>query len=194
MLTKRKFCSTKCYHENYNGRKINRVNKKKVLKKKICVVCQSVFVVSKGNVHQNKKRACSKKCQEALTRLWLTKNVKGKRIYSPEEQKRRSLESGRNSYQKHKETRLFYYRQLAAIRKGIKGKFTKEEWSDVLQKQKSKCTICKIQMLKPTIDHKIPISKWELWKQTHPVNYECNDIQNIQALCSPCNIRKSNKI
>ncbi len=47
---------------------------------------------------------------------------------------------------------------------------------------------------KLTIDHKIPISKWEEYKKLNNLKYECNDIENIQPMCSSCNARKHNKI
>jgi 5-methylcytosine-specific restriction endonuclease McrA len=44
-----------------------------------------------------------------------------------------------------------------------------------------------------TVDHIIPLSKWQEYKVKYNPNYEGNDIENIQPLCWNCNIKKSNK-
>ena len=76
----------------------------------------------------------------------------------------------------------------------IKGKFTKEEWKNLVKAHNNKCAVCK-KNRKLTVDHKIPISKWAIWIKDHPeITYECNDIENIQPLCQSCNSQKGSKI
>ena len=98
--------------------------------------------------------------------------------------------SGRKSYRKHINERLFYYRQLAHKRRGAIGKHTRLEWEELKKKHNYCCAKCgrnepfKNQKCKKlTQDHIIPISKGGT-----------NDIKNIQPLCLRCNCRKHNKV
>ena len=173
---------------------MNRIVKAAIFEERTCEECGAVFTISIGDAHQRSKRLCSKECQiKGGTRRFLLATSKKKKL-STEELRIRSLASGRRSYRKHREERIFYYKKMVAIRKGVKGDFSDEGWKDILKRQKHICLLCKKKMERPTIDHIIPISKWELWKLDNPVDYECNDIQNIQALCKSCNSRKRDRI
>ncbi len=183
----RQFCSPACSS-------VGRVGKthpiRQVFVNKNCIGCGTLFRTPQSV----DKKYCTHKCclssgKERFRQLGLS-NKK----YTPETLKLRSLESGRKSYRKHISTRLFYYRQLASKRHGIAGDFSQEEWAQKIREQGGRCAMCSEIMVKPTIDHKIPISRWDEWIKTHPLPYQCNDIQNIQALCKSCNSRKHNRL
>lgn len=188
-----KYCSKKCTHIAKIGIKLERKVKTTFLDKN-CVGCSKVFKVSKNDKVASNRKYCSATCYQTDSLERVTSLGKSNLKYSDEEIKIRNLEAGRRSYRKNIEKRLFYYRKLAYKRRGVAGTFTQEEWLSVLNKQSNICVGCNEKMLKPTIDHIIPISKWDEWIKTHPRNYNCNDIQNIQALCKSCNSSKSNKL
>lgn len=186
------YCSKECLLMKRNERRTG--------ENRVCKECSSVFYVYKS---QPFIRFCSRSCmyknkdvRDVFKKINLGRTSwrKGTTKFKNAEEKRQSnLRSGRKSYRKNIEKRLFYYRNLANIRKGISGNFTKEEWENLKKEQNYKCKICdEVKTL--TIDHIIPISKWNAWKKENRVNYECNDLQNIQGLCKSCNSRKSNKL
>lgn len=124
---------------------------------------------------------------------------KGKlyKFKSFEERHQVRLERGRKCYRKHIEQRRFYYRQLDCKRRNIGGKHNYKQWLKLKKRYNSVCQICrkKEPEIKLTEDHIIPISKWNEWIKNHPeIVYQCNDIDNIQPLCFPCNMRKFNHI
>lgn len=177
-----KFCSIECSRRERIGRPLNRINKKHVLIEKRCLTCDKVFLHPEGFSYQ--KKYCSKQCHSR--NMSYRKYLSEKRTrFTSEEMRRRSLESGRKSYRKHIETRLLYYRQLAAIRRGAEGGFSKEEWEQLKKSYFNSCPAC----LKPepeitlTIDHILPLSRGG-------TNY----IKNIQPLCLRCNLRKHTKL
>lgn len=148
----------------------------------LCGYCNKIYSKSgKANKY------CSKTC-----RMKYGKFVQ--KTFSTEEMKERLLASGRKSYRKNIESRLFYYRELAQKRRGITGNFSKDGWNNLLDRQKNICAICQIKMEKPTIDHVVPVSKWKEWASINNPSYSCNDIDNIQALCGSCNSRKKDKL
>lgn len=77
-----------------------------------------------------------------------------------------------------------------AKQKGYSGSFSREDWKKIKEKQDNRCAFCK-EKRKLTVDHVIPRSKWEHFKDIVP--YEWNDAINIQALCAPCNSTKHDK-
>lgn len=165
-----------------------------------CLKCKNIFLRYPSNLRKYCSRDCMSKCpifvnKQKNIKIGKTPWNKGKTKFKSKEEKRiANLESGRKSYRKHIETRLFYYRQLSHKRRRIEGSFSLKQWEDLLKKQKYQCLFCKSKDKKLTIDHIIPISKWDKWILKNNVNYKCNDIQNIQALCGSCNSKKHTKI
>ncbi len=91
----------------------------------------------------------------------------------------------------------FYTTRRIAHKKGASGSHTFEEWEDLKKKYEYICPIClkKEPIIKLTRDHIIPISIWKYYIKEHlEINYQCNDIQNIQPLCLSCNSWKKIKV
>ena len=189
-----KYCSKKCAGIAKIGVPNNGKTKLIELVAKNCLTCSNAFFVSNKNKYNMSRKYCSFSCYNVINTERARELGKSNTKYSPEEIKKRNLEAGRRSYRKNIDTRLIYYRKLDAKRRGASGTFSKEEWNLVLEKQNYICLGCDIFMEKPTIDHIIPISKWEDWEKQNNPNYKCNDIENIQALCKRCNCIKSNKL
>lgn len=181
----RKFCSLKCYREHRYRPFIEKITK-------TCILCNNQFTFSKNRKYHRKY--CSSACYMKVCKPRMRVVGLSMKKYSTEEKRLRDLESGRKSYRKNIEKRLLYYRKLSAIRRGVKGNFTQDEWQRVLENQSYCCNLCKLEMDNPTIDHIIPISRWKEWNKNNTVHYECNNIQNIQALCKSCNSRKHDKV
>lgn len=78
-------------------------------------------------------------------------------------------------------------------KKSLGGSHSVEQWDEVRRKQNHQCLFCKkveSSTLKLTVDHIIPIFLWnDFWGSLKPP-YQCNDIENIQALCGSCNSKK----
>lgn len=80
------------------------------------------------------------------------------------------------------------------LRLRLGGSFTKEQWGIKLELYNFACVICK-RKTKLTFDHIIPAKKWKEWLEVHPkVNYDYNDIENLQPLCLSCNCSKGDRI
>ena len=62
------------------------------------------------------------------------------------------------------------------------GKITAEQISDLFEKQKGTCVVCKCPLTKYQIDHILPLSKGGN-----------HSIDNVQLLCPTCNRNKCNK-
>lgn len=73
--------------------------------------------------------------------------------------------------------------------KGLTGDFSVKQWNDLLEKHNHCCALCG-EKKKLTVDHIIPLSKWEEWSKINKPNYRANDIENIQPLCQSCNSSK----
>lgn len=95
--------------------------------------------------------------------------------------------------------------QKALRRKRVRemgGKFTVREWENKKKMYGYRCVFCGVEekellnnsKIGLTVDHIIPITKWKEYIKENPLEYKCNDIQNIQPLCMRCNVRKRNKI
>jgi 5-methylcytosine-specific restriction endonuclease McrA len=82
-----------------------------------------------------------------------------------------------------------YYVSFKAFRISSTGYVNKKYVKEyVMQKHNYKCVFCS-SISNLTIDHVVSVHKSFLTKKTK----ECNDIKNLQLLCSSCNIKKSNK-
>lgn len=79
------------------------------------------------------------------------------------------------------------------LQKKLGGSFNEIEWTELVKKHNNRCALCnKNNTL--TIDHIIPITKWNEWKEKNNPTYLCGDIQNIQPLCRSCNSKKNNNV
>jgi len=190
--SKQVYCSRECSYKSRIGQKPWNKGYKKYNGN--CIKCGEYFESSYP------KKYCSQKCylsdESFLKRI---KNIgKNNRKYSTKEERHQAdLESGRKCYKKHIKKRRFYYKQLGHQRRNAGGSHTLIEW-ELLKKQYGyTCPSCgkSEPEIRLTEDHIIPISKWNKWIKKHPeINYECNDIQNIQPLCGSCNCKKHNKL
>jgi 5-methylcytosine-specific restriction endonuclease McrA len=87
------------------------------------------------------------------------------------------------------------------LKHSLGGSFTIDQWDKKKQEFQFKCPSCKrteIELLNTykiglTIDHIIPLSKWEEYTRKFPKEYKCGDIENIQPLCIKCNGKKNNR-
>ena len=81
-------------------------------------------------------------------------------------------------------------------KKAIGGSYTIAEWQDLLKQFNHRCASCH-KRRRLTADHIVPISLWGIFFKEFIdlgiMKYECNDIDNIQPLCGPCNSKKRNK-
>ena len=95
---------------------------------------------------------------------------------------------------KNKDKVLFSKEKYRLKRRKLKKIYTQGQWQDLKKRFDYRCAKCYKQepMIKLTADHIIPITKWDLFKDSMP--YECDDIKNIQPLCVSCNSRKNNKL
>lgn len=87
------------------------------------------------------------------------------------------------TWRKNNQEKSSFYTRLHQFRvKNAIGKFTLEEWKELIKRFQNKCAGCKKET-KLTIDHIIPISKGG-------TNY----ISNIQPLCLVCNSSKGSEL
>jgi hypothetical protein len=99
----------------------------------------------------------------------------------------------RADYENNTENKLHHGRLRRVLKKKLGGTYTLKQWNNLVKECGGICKVCG-QKQKMTVDHVIPLSKWEEWAKKHNPSYQANDIENIQPLCLSCNIRKSNKI
>jgi 5-methylcytosine-specific restriction endonuclease McrA len=92
--------------------------------------------------------------------------------------------------------RIEYRHDRMAQIKLLGGRFTAKQFDEVKRKQRYRCLWCNKQepQISLTVDHIIPSTKWLDVIGLRPVAYHFNDIQNIQALCGPCNSSKSDRL
>lgn len=127
-----------------------------------------------------------KKLEEG--RKWRIENPEYSKIYLRnryrndeefrERMKKYSIFARKKNIQKHY-IREHLYR---AKRRNAEGKFTLEEWQEILKKNNFQCIMCGTKA-NLSIDHIIPLSK-------NGTNY----VWNLQPLCRSCNSRKNNKL
>lgn len=188
--TKKRTCSFKCGMT---------LKSKESRTERRCLFCGKIFWFFIKFPRKYCSHKCTSQCpifrkNQSIIKKGISTKKKGTtKFKSDDERNQAYLLSGRKSYRKHIEKRLIYYRLLSYKRKNIKGSFTKEQWYELIEKNNNKCTICKEEK-KLTIDHIIPISKWDIYYEKYKPKYQCNDIENIQPLCKSCNSRKHNKV
>jgi 5-methylcytosine-specific restriction endonuclease McrA len=107
-----------------------------------------------------------------------------------------SVEVAKTRRMKH----LFAVRGRRIKQRGLGGSHTPQQWQDLLKQFEFACARCgrkqpEVQLVR---DHIIPISIWVKFWGPWIVNgwlpFQCNDIDNIQPLCSSCNNEKSDKL
>lgn len=162
---------------------------------KLCEHCDESFVAMRPF-----QRFCTPRCQGAA---WKDRNYE------------RSLELDRNRYQRDKEERLVALKEYAArqdpeaqrawrrewqktpkglergrrsaaayraCHRGLEGSHTFAEWDELVEECGCVCVQCRRGERPLERDHIVPISRGG-----------SNYIWNIQPLCKPCNVGKSNK-
>ena len=90
-----------------------------------------------------------------------------------------SASARRNRYrQNHPEVRRVIWQLRRARLAGSPGKYTAQEWKDLVERSGGRCTYCdEVGILQP--DHRIPLARGGT-----------NLIENILPACGPCNRRK----
>lgn len=173
-----KYCSKECMEEHMY--ETGQWEKPKQL---TCDHCGEKFVRYAGNIKEDRSNNyCSSQC------YWDSMKI-------PEEEYRKNrLEYTRQYRKEHQDWyRAQKHKRRVATKNGG-GSYTTKEWQDVVKKQNGKCAECG-EKTELTVDHIIPVSKWEEWIGQHPeIAYGCNDIENIQALCLSCNSSKKDKL
>ncbi len=96
-------------------------------------------------------------------------------------------------YLNNTESKIHNGRLRRVLKKKLGGTYTLQQWNDLVKECGGVCNRCG-EKTKMTVDHIIPLSKWEEWAKEHNPTYLANDIDNIQPLCLTCNIKKNNKI
>jgi 5-methylcytosine-specific restriction endonuclease McrA len=146
------------------------------------------------------ERTCSE-CHRAAERQWRRDNpVKAKakdaanRASNREKKNARRRAWGLNNAQRHRETNkrwrdshpievgLFRKRWRAARRNSQIGPITAAQILDLYVKQRGLCAICRKKLTEQHVDHIEPLAKGG----AHVIN-------NLQLLCPPCNVRKSDR-
>lgn len=167
-----RYCSTYCGSE-YRSHHLK------------CEWCGSSFKRPKSNVKSRYKHSfCSSKCYHNWT------------IVSEEHRK----EMARESVKRYRKEHPGWYRNIKAKRRGLAknlgGNFTDNEWRELKDRYDYTCLRCgkKEPEIKLTVDHIVSLNRWIRWKLRHQdIQYQWNDIENIQPLCQSCNSIKNDK-
>ena len=181
-----KYCSMECYTKSKEfeerKEKLSKSYSKKI--EIVCPECGKVFKVSPSRLKDNKGKFCSLECRNKSYLLPKEVLAEHKREYTKKYRKENN-----DWYISMKQKRR-------ALKNNLGGVFTKEEWSDLKDKYNHTCPHCgkSEPEIKLTVDHIIPLSKWNEWIKTNIVTYKCNDIENIQPLCGRCNSEKWSKL
>jgi 5-methylcytosine-specific restriction endonuclease McrA len=91
-------------------------------------------------------------------------------------------EQHRQHYRQNIERRRSFSSRQRAKRRNAEGRYTEHDVRELMLKQKSKCAVCLVKFEEYHIDHIQPLS-------VGGTNYP----SNLQLLCAPCNLKKSNK-
>lgn len=214
-IGKGKYCSKECYFASYSNRKectckncgkeysvavsqagdtycsrecateyMHKIGRWEGERELVCSECGETFTRYSGNIKkETKNNYCSQKCYWQSLRISEEKRRENQRRYT-----RQYRKENPEWYRAQKNKRR-------ARKNGIGGTFTAKEWENLLKENDYRCAMCSEKSDSLTVDHIIPVSKWNDWKERHPdIDYEGNDIENIQPLCVSCNSSKHNKI
>jgi len=191
-----RFCTERCATYSYQKR-IGRKNpgfKGTILK---CAICSNSFVG-----YHSRGKFCSKKCRRRESylkhgkstqgiekkKLWVKLNADKVKVYKAKWIKLHPEEVRLNK-------RIQQGRRDQRV-KSIGGSFTKGQWLALLEGCRRTCKECSRSEpeVKLTIDHIVPIAKWDEWALENNPPYLVNDIENIQPLCGSCNSRKQARL
>lgn len=100
------------------------------------------------------------------------------RAQNPEEHRAKQREWRRNN----PETYVAKNHRYQTNKTQAGGSYTKEEWLSLIEKFGNKCLCCRRSDVKLTVDHVVPVSRGGT-----------SNIDNLQPLCKPCNIRKHDR-
>jgi len=190
------------------GRKLSEEHKKKLsiahigLPRKLrgktisCSTCgESVYKCPRNLKRGGERKFCNFECFGKFFKgFHLSPNSEfSKEKHPPNYKGGVSRENGYKRIQGHKKR---------AEEREIGGSFTLADWNRLKKKHNNTCAFCRKKEPFPeqsykwlTVDHIIPVSKWKKWKESHQdVDYQGNEIKNIQPSCLSCNSRKNNKI
>lgn len=132
-----------------------------------------------SNVNREKINARARLVRQTpLGKVKSERNRKEYRAKYPE----KNLEINRRYRNEHPEKYREYRRNRDAKIRGGNGKFTNEEWEEILERYGRKCLCCGTTE-KITRDHVIPVSLGG-----------ANTKENIQPLCQSCNSKKKKKV
>jgi 5-methylcytosine-specific restriction endonuclease McrA len=106
--------------------------------------------------------------------------------------KKHKLENTRKYRHEHPEWCAEIKHKRRATQSLLGGHFTAKEWRSLKEKYNFTCPICNNSepTIKLTVDHVVPLKKWEVWSKENKPQYEWNSITNIQPLCGSCNSQK----
>ena len=162
------FCSDRCI-ESYRAK-----NKET----RSCKICGKNFTTYLQRDKEGRGKFCSSVC------YW-------KSLEMPEDVIKEHRRNYTRKYRaKNRDKTISWKHKRRALHASLGGIFTDKQWEELKKKYNNRCAVCGEEK-KLTVDHIVPLSRWNEWIETHKVNYLANDIQNIQPLCINCNSQKS---
>lgn len=130
-----------------------------------------------------------KKARLLKAKLWKQKNKDRVSKYMNKYRK--------ENYANLLERKRFNNAKRKSLKKNVGGTHTFQQWIEMKKDYNYTCPVClkKEPEIFLTEDHVIPISQWNKYIKEYPnTSYKCNDIENIQPMCMPCNLWKFVKI
>ncbi len=163
-----KYCSKDCWLASHKAVYISRK----------CNYCGKKFQEREKRVKNNRAKYCSKKC---YSMSMIKVNKKSKK------------DINRDYRHTHKELTTIWKNNRRAKKNKFGGSFTQEQWKQLLMSCNYRCLYCN-RKIKLSVDHIIPLTKWNEWSKQNNPKYKWNDIENIQPLCISCNSKKRDEI